>query len=249
MKAKLYRKLSSLFIISMISIMQVFPNTRINEMFANQNFSISQQNDIISIHMEKNPWESFTFSVNSMDISENPVVNLDIKTNEPIELRVDLTDGNFVSSKSGIIKKEINQVKNFTQVSYDFTELIDGIDLTGDVYLIFYVNPGREYKGGIEIRHFSLDRQALQQAAKEVALDSFRMYPSPATTFTQVEIPEGGFSNLDIIDMNGRKVKTEDVSFFSGTTYRVNLDDLPKGYYTVRLSGDDIRLTKKLILN
>lgn len=248
MKAKLYRKLFSLFIISIISIMQVFPNTRINEMFANQNFSISQQNNIISIFMEKNPWESFTFSVSSMDIMENPVVNLDIKTNEPIELRVDLTDGIFVSSKSGIIKKEINQVKNFTRVSFDFTEMIDGIDLTGDVYLIFYVNPGCEYKGEIDIRNFSLNADVSQQA-DEMTTNGFRMYPSPASTYTQVEIPEGGFTKLDIIDMNGREVKTGDISSFSGATFRVGLDELPKGYYTVRLSGDDIRLTEKLIIN
>ncbi len=249
MKAKIYSKTSLLLFISILFHSSLLSNSLVQEIYANQNFTVTNQQDFTQITMDKNPWESFTIAVNNYEIQQSPLISLDLMTSDEIEIRVDITDGNYMSHETAIVEKRIEVLNNFTSVSFDFSELLDGINLNEQVYLVFYVNPGKAYKGNLFIRDFSLTENVIKDEKPSETLDGFNMYPSPATTFTNIEIPNGNFTSIAIFDINGRLVMTENVAAENGTTFTLELSNLTDGYYTVRLSGVNSSLTEKLIIN
>ena len=79
---------------------------------------------------------------------------------------------------------------------------------------------------------------------QEVNAREFALYPNPAKSFVTLEF-EALKENtlLQILDLNGRRVRTFDLK--AGIeTLRIDLGDLPKGVYTIML-GNTI---KKLIV-
>ena len=79
---------------------------------------------------------------------------------------------------------------------------------------------------------------------QEVNAREFALYPNPAKSFVTLEF-EALKENtlLQILDINGRRVRTFDLK--AGVeTLRIDLGDLPKGVYTVMLGNT----TKKLIV-
>ena len=72
----------------------------------------------------------------------------------------------------------------------------------------------------------------------------FAIYPNPAKSFVNLEF-EALEENtlLQILDLNGRRVRTLDLK--AGIeTLRIDVSDLPKGVYTVMLGN----VMKKLIV-
>ena len=79
---------------------------------------------------------------------------------------------------------------------------------------------------------------------QEVNAREFALYPNPAKSFVTLEF-EALQENtlLQILDINGRRVRTLDLK--AGIeTLRIDLGDLPKGVYTIMLGN----VTKKLIV-
>ena len=72
----------------------------------------------------------------------------------------------------------------------------------------------------------------------------FAIYPNPAKSFVTLEfetLQENAL--LQILDINGRRVRTLDLK--AGIeTLRIDLGDLPKGVYTIAIGNT----TKKLIV-
>ena len=79
---------------------------------------------------------------------------------------------------------------------------------------------------------------------QEVNAREFALYPNPAKSFVNLEF-EALKENtlLQILDLNGRKVRTFDLKA-GQETLRIDLGDLPKGIYTIMLGNT----TKKLIV-
>ena len=79
---------------------------------------------------------------------------------------------------------------------------------------------------------------------QEVNAREFALYPNPAKSFVTLEF-EALQENtlLQILDINGRRVRTLDLKAGS-ETLRIDLGDLPKGVYTIMLGNT----TKKLIV-
>ena len=79
---------------------------------------------------------------------------------------------------------------------------------------------------------------------QEVNAREFALYPNPAKSFVTLEF-EALQENtlLQILDINGRRVRTLDLKAGS-ETLRIDLGDLPKGVYTIMLGN----MTKKLIV-
>ena len=79
---------------------------------------------------------------------------------------------------------------------------------------------------------------------QEVNAREFALYPNPAKSFVTLEF-EALKENtlLQILDINGRKVRTFDLKA-GQEALRIYLGDLPKGVYTVMLGNT----TKKLIV-
>ena len=79
---------------------------------------------------------------------------------------------------------------------------------------------------------------------QEVNAKEFALYPNPAKSFVTLEFEALDENTLlQILDINGRRVRTLDLK--AGIeTLRIDLGDLPKGVYTIMLGNT----TKKLIM-
>ena len=79
---------------------------------------------------------------------------------------------------------------------------------------------------------------------QEVNAREFALYPNPAKSFVNLEF-EALKENtlLQILDINGRRVRTLDLKA-GQETLRIDLGDLPKGVYTIMIGN----VTKKLIV-
>ena len=79
---------------------------------------------------------------------------------------------------------------------------------------------------------------------QEVNAREFALYPNPAKSFVTLEFEALDENTLlQILDINGRRVRTLDLK--AGIeTLQIDVSDLPKGIYTVMLGNT----TKKLIV-
>jgi hypothetical protein len=247
MEAKIYKTLAVIFIATLILLNPVFANNSIKSYFGNSNFQFEENSDLIHIEINKKPWESFTFAIDNVEVMNNPVVNFQISASQSVNLRVDLTDGFFMSSEIAVLQNQVQKSNDFQTITFDFSEMISNIDLTENVFLVIYVNPGETFCGEVAIKNFELtdDKSPIFETNET---PGFNIYPSPATTFTNVEIPATGINTIKIFDMSGKEVVVDNVEFYSGTIYFVELSNIPSGYYTVQLSGSETVLTEKLIV-
>lgn len=83
-------------------------------------------------------------------------------------------------------------------------------------------------------------------AIDEVISSSIKMYPNPATSFVKIELPES-------LEINGMEVYTsanQRVLLNKSFESKIELDisDLPKGMYFVKLLGPDKEYSKKLLV-
>ena len=79
---------------------------------------------------------------------------------------------------------------------------------------------------------------------QEVNTREFVLYPNPAKSFVNLEFETLEENTLlQILDLNGRKVRTFDLKA-GQETLQINVSELPKGVYTIMISNT----TKKLIV-
>ncbi len=247
MEAKIYKAAAAFFLTAIFSISSVIAGNSIKNYFGNNNFQFEEIAGQIHVEMNKNPWESFTLAIDNVEVMNNPVVKFQISSDENVTLRVDLTDGTFMSSEMSVLETQIQELNGYQNISFDFSEMINDINLNENVFLVVYVNPGKKFDGEICIKNFELAASA-QTDENSNGNDGFKMYPSPATSFTNIEIPATGYNTLKIYDLNGKEVFVADVSFYTGTIYYVELGNMPAGYYTVQLCGSEKILAEKLIV-
>jgi hypothetical protein len=94
--------------------------------------------------------------------------------------------------------------------------------------------------------------QNIEEEKQDITLLPTRMYPNPATTgnvtievSSSKEIP----SQLMIFDITGNLVKSSSNTLSVGqNTLQIDVSDLAKSLYLIRLQGEDINFTDKLIL-
>lgn len=219
----------------------------ISEWYGNNNFEFSDNNGMLNVNITKNPWESFTLMLDNMMMVNNPVVELEMSSSRDITIRVDISDGIFISSKSLVIEKDIEGSGVFHELNFDFSEVLFDIDLSENAFLIFYVNPGKKFDGNIKIRNLKFHESVVENTDKTNL--NLNLFPSPATSFTNLSIPDGYFSEISVYDITGKEVLKINKTFYSGENYRLDISNIPNGYYVVTLSGDSNKLSSRLIKN
>lgn len=79
--------------------------------------------------------------------------------------------------------------------------------------------------------------------------DMFNLYPNPAKSSFNIAIHNySGDLNITIFDVNGRQVYTKNVTDFISEC-SINVEGLAKGMYIVRLKGNDLNHSEKLLIN
>jgi len=83
------------------------------------------------------------------------------------------------------------------------------------------------------------------------AAQTFNMYPNPSTASTTVEviIDKKSEVQLSVVDMSGKEVESRDYgSMITTSNIQLNTSTLEAGVYLVHLMIDDVRMTKRLIV-
>ena len=75
---------------------------------------------------------------------------------------------------------------------------------------------------------------------------SLSIYPNPASTMVTLSVSEQmAGSTVNIVDVNGRVVMSE---VLNAQTLTMNLSDMAKGAYFVRITGEETTVVRKLIV-
>lgn len=78
-----------------------------------------------------------------------------------------------------------------------------------------------------------------------------KVYPNPANEYIHIEnsINDNNLNSVEIYELSGKKIYSQDVSDFAGKTKTIVLPKELKGIYLLRLNGVSFELTKKLLIN
>jgi len=250
MKTRLHTKFATiLFALSLIAnVASAKVNQNVKDWFGNHNFSFVEQSDLLVVKINKNPWEAFTLSIDNTDLMNNPVVVIEMSAAQTISLRVDISDGVYVSSQTRTIETKVEGNGMFYKATFDFTEVLNEVNLSQDAFLVFYVNPGQKFNGEVLIKNIKFSATAEDSNFLNTVNEDLLVYPSPATNFTNVTIPDGVFECLNFVDMTGKVIAKFDVKNLSGSTQRIDLADFTKGTFMVVLVGETQTLSGKLII-
>ena len=152
-----------------------FSDGIIKNWHGNKNFEISEKNKVLTISIDKNPWESFTLDLKDLKFNKNFVVSFDVKTNKLVALRLDLHnvskrnthdthyEGKKVPSHVNVIEVNPNPVK----VSYNFSSKMNRLDKSNLSHISFYADPGSEFNGILEISNFKISSQKAIKEQKQ----------------------------------------------------------------------------------
>lgn len=76
-----------------------------------------------------------------------------------------------------------------------------------------------------------------------------RIYPNPTNGKLNLRVNNyNGLLNVEIFDLNGRKVLSKTLQHFS-VEDELNISSLQSGMYLLKLTGEDVSYSKKIIKN
>ena len=141
-----------------------------------------------------------------------------------------------------MLNGRLDSLKNITQngISLPLTFRTEG----GEKYVYFDAVPN------IALLYFSSHPTGTGNL-QSTGQNSFQIYPNPSVSATtlSIDLPEPGFVNIRIYDMNGIKVKDYSRRFSSGFN-KVSVDgsDLPAGVYLCRIETREKSSVLKMVL-
>jgi len=78
--------------------------------------------------------------------------------------------------------------------------------------------------------------------------DSFKIYPNPTNGLVNINIYNYvGELQIKVYDLNGRQVHNQNLSNFN-TANTINLESLATGIYVLKLQGENLNYSEKIIL-
>lgn len=123
-----------------------------------------------------------------------------------------------------------------------------GVDVYGNLVVAAIIHnpfnwPYNSIEGGIQLLNFSV----LTGMEEETTQPSLTLFPNPANESCNILLPacESALT-IDVLDISGRIVLTQNVSR-GEKEYQLDLSSLSSGMYTVRVSGDRVLQTAKVV--
>lgn len=202
--------------------------------YTNNHFKLSEENGSFKIEMDKMPWEAFTLYLNGVDLSDLPVLEIKVKSDAKIDLRVDMIDESGENSIITPIIKTINAKGSFVELSFDFSDIQEELDATKISHLHFYVAPGERHQGVIEIKDIlfqSLKQKELDQKNQiDIASNLNRKEITIHSQFEQ-------FDQIKIYNNLGHLVFFQKIPLTNSKT--LNIDDLEQGIFFLEIKKQD----------
>jgi hypothetical protein len=198
--------------------------------YGNDHFKIKHDGDIVTIAMNKMPWESFSADVRLLERGEG-FLSFDVKSAKAFKLRV---DGITVHG---------DQIELLTQDigAGDYQQVIQHLNAASARvnHLIFYINPGNEFSGEVQVKGLGISSYSDDNTRVSV-------FPNPSSGDVIVQLPNTGFQQLVLFDDGGNEVLRHEPSGARGV--RLNLQGRKQGIYVLRAISNDGVQTTKLIL-
>jgi hypothetical protein len=122
--------------------------------------------------------------------------------------------------------------------------------LNGESSIIFrfaFVSDQSVNEEGVVVDDFVIDASAVL-AINEFEENAFIIYPNPSTGIFNIHRSPtiSGAMTIKVFDVTGKLIR--DHSNISANNYMLNLNDLTKGLYFMRIDIDNKQLVKKLVL-
>jgi hypothetical protein len=216
-----------------------------------------------------NPPQIFTYDENNLLTIPQPSANYILKSDQEFCITFTARDNHSSSDTTHltIIGKQTLEKfgAKFTPLYNPNTRGINGPKY--DSIQLCWVPPN----SAIQIEPYVLKINAADQACPSPAKSSFNIhllvtkplglnqnteaesflktYPNPATDILKVELINSISEdlNLQLFSLNGRLVQTEKIAANQLQT-SLKLDQLTKGIYTLKVTGNELNLNKKIIL-
>nr|WP_294936323.1 PA domain-containing protein [uncultured Flavobacterium sp.] len=81
------------------------------------------------------------------------------------------------------------------------------------------------------------------------ATNGIRVYPNPSNGILNIAIANySGKVAVSIFDLNGRNVHTQEITDFNAQS-TINMDNLQTGVYVVKVNGENVNYSQKVVLN
>ncbi len=102
-----------------------------------------------------------------------------------------------------------------------------------------------EYQGGIDL--WSDTEWAVPSSIEDIVMQEskIKLYPNPANESVLISLPVAGENRVVLYDLQGRMVAQ---ASFSGKEYKLNVQNLAKGTYMLKVVSDTERFVEKLIV-
>ncbi|MBK6341192.1 MAG: T9SS type A sorting domain-containing protein [Flavobacteriales bacterium] len=140
--------------------------------------------------------------------------------------------------------------KNFNQGTFQWEYAQDRTyfvkDRTGDIWKIVFVSYGGSANGNFTFNQELVGEASVDETGRRSAL---AIAPNPSVgTMNMIIASKAHSAQLSIIDMNGRVVGQESLTGLSGLVQRpIDVSALPAGLYLVRVQGDGLDVTVRLV--
>ncbi|MGB1241016.1 MAG: hypothetical protein ACPG49_00745, partial [Chitinophagales bacterium] len=177
----------------------VLENSPVVAWYGNDNFNFAASNSVLKVSMDKNPFEAFTLQLAdlNLDLQEDLLVSVKVKTANQIDMRVDLHDGVHSTSDDIDIVETVVSNEKFVTITYDFSSVIDELQDGEIPYMLFYVNPGSNYEGEVYLKDLSISTgdEDVTVGIDDVLnshdiTSQLSAFPNPASDFTNIDLPE-----------------------------------------------------------
>jgi hypothetical protein len=257
MKANQYQRIAAglffLGIFSLLTINQASGATtashNLNGWNGNANFWFSNEGNSVKVEINKKPWESFCYRLSNHELLQNPLLAIQIQSNEKINLRIDVSDGQSISSVQGIVETVVTASSSFQNYVFDFSDLLSSLSFNSDLYLLFYVNSGKEFKGSLRIMEFeTTEKEKNTIPAETYSLTLPSVFPNPANAELNLSFPAGIYSEIVISDVNGKIVERRDVSSEKECSLLLDISDKASGNYVVSFAGNSGKFSSALMI-
>ncbi len=83
----------------------------------------------------------------------------------------------------------------------------------------------------------------------EASYISLNIYPNPSSGLVNVEIPKGGTYDLEVMNMLGQIVYSDNLTVNANERVELNLSNLAKGIYLLNINGEGVTKSNKLTLH
>ena len=194
--------------------------------FGNSHFQINEKNEVTNIKVNKKPWEAFTLYTNELDLSQNPLLSFDIRTDQVIELRIDMVDMSNENKIQTPISKTIIPLNNFISVTYDFSDLLARIDATKVTHFQFFVQPSLDFEGNIEIKNVTIGKPS-----ESIISNQSEFYILSNTKTNEITIQSNKIEFDQIKIYNALGILTNHQNFTPTFLEKLNIQTYSSGVY------------------